>query len=434
MAKKTGRRPRKSPPSKKLPDSKPKSTPRKKPTPARKSPSSPKKKSTSRNFLDAESLSPKLKAIPLSATGKKLTKASAGPVIYGIQETRGKGKSAKTITRKLDMAPQAFRKEDLQALEKLLKTSADAQGKITPNLAFFQVKVPGEFERTKSGRIKRVTVKAGPLKGQKVPVYKTEMKFEPPPESAEWRQLFYQGNKFSHAIHKNFQTRNKYEYVKSEMLGKEGFSKFDEAHSRFVGGYETRDVTLKGRTLTEALRQIQVPVSSLWLKEKKVVLEKFRDNQIGNIFVRGNVAVKAKGQRYDIPLEISARYLTDLPNEIGRAIRQRLADRGVTYTTPRELAMIEQGAWKKLKAYRGGLKTERARRELARLTQPGINPKAPKLKTSLEKIAKGKMSPDDFPLKESDEVKVNLRFSFYRDPLAKVTKSKKGTRKKGTSK
>lgn len=260
-------------------------------------------------------------------------------------------------------------------------------------------------------------------------MYKTEIKFDLPPEDSEWRQLLYEGGKFSKAIHKNLQKRNRYEIVKSEMLGREGFAKFDDAHSRFVAGFATKDVTLKGRTLTEALRHIQVPVDSKWLKKNKVVLDQFRDNQIGNIFVRGTVNVRAKGQTYNIPLEISARYLTDLPNEIGRAIRQRLADRGATYTSPRELALIEQGAWKKLKALRGGLKTERARREIARLTQPGISPKSPRLKTALEKVARGKMAPEDFPLQETDQVKVNLRFSFYRDPLAKAPKQK-GKRKK----
>lgn len=397
---------------------------------ALRSPASRKKPEKSPNFLDAGSLSKTLTVIPLTPTGKPLKKPTSQPVIYGIQEKKGRGKTAKTTLRKLEMAPQKFRKSDIEALNKLVKTSADAQGKIIPSLAFFQVKVPGEFERTKTGRVKRALIKAGPLKGKRMPVYKTEMRFELPPDGTEWRQLLYNGNKFSHAIHKNLQKRNTYETVKSQMLGQEGFTKFEEAHSRFVGGYETRDVSLKGRTLSEALRQIQVPVSSLWLKEKKVVLEKFRDNQIGNIFVRGNVGVNAKGVRYDIPLEISARYLTDLPNEIGRAIRQRLADRGVTYTTPRELAAIEQGAWRKLKALRGGLKSLKAQRELSRLTQPGISPKTPKLKSALEKIAKGKMSPEDFPLAASDDVTVNLRFSFYRDPLAKATKKKKVAKKK----
>lgn len=402
-----------------------KSKPAQKPKTASASKPFPRSKGSSRKPSKPESSRLTLKAIALSVTGKTLTKRSSEPVIYGIQETRGK----RTTVRKLDMAPQPFRSSDLQALDASLKKSADAQGKAIPNLAFFQVKVPGEYERTKTGRIKRVKLKAGPNKGKLAPVYKTEIKFDLPPEDSEWRQLLYEGGKFSKAIHKNLQKRNRYEIVKSEMLGREGFAKFDDAHSRFVAGFATKDVTLKGRTLTEALRHIQVPVDSKWLKKNKVVLDQFRDNQIGNIFVRGTVNVRAKGQTYNIPLEISARYLTDLPNEIGRAIRQRLADRGATYTSPRELALIEQGAWKKLKALRGGLKTERARREIARLTQPGISPKSPRLKTALEKVARGKMAPEDFPLQETDQVKVNLRFSFYRDPLAKAPKQK-GKRKK----
>ncbi len=405
--------------------SKKQSLPKEKPVNVRKSGRSPTKPKTSQNFLKSAFAKPSLTVIPLKPDGTTLNTPFNKRVIYGIREKKG----TKTTIRKIDMAPQVFRREDLEALTSLVKRSATAQESNNPKLAFFQTKIPGEFERTKTGRIKRVTVKAGPLKGKRVPVFKTEMRFEVPKDGAEWRQLFYHGNKFSHAIQKNLQTRNKYEVVRSEMLGKEGFSEFKEAHSRFAGGYEIRDVTLKGRTLTEALRQIQVPVSSLWLKDKKVILEKFKDNQIGNIFVKGNVAVTAKGKRFDLPVEISARYLTDLPNEIGRAIRQRLADRGVTFTTPRELAAIEQGAWNKLKKLRGGLKTEKARREMARLTQPGLNPKAPKLRAHLERIAKGKESPEDFPLTTSDSVKVNLRFSFYRDPLAKAEKKKKGARK-----
>ena len=387
---------------------------------------SPKKSKKSRDFLVPASSKKNIPtAIPLTPAGKPLKSPTNKAVIYGYREKRG----SKTIIRKLDMAPQTFRKADLESLNQLLKRSVIAQESNVPKLAFFQTKIPGEFEKTKTGRIKRVTLKAGPLKGKRVPVFKTEIRFDQPEAGAEWRQLLYVGNKFSHAIQKNLQTRNTYEVVKSEMLGREGFTKFEEAHSRFAGGYEIKDVSLRGRTLTEALRQIQVPVTSLWLKDKKVILDKFRDNQIGNIFVKGNVAVTAKGQRFNLPIEISARYLTDLPNEIGRAIRQRLADKGATFTTPRELAAIEQGAWRKLKALRGGLKTERARREMSRLTQPGINPKAPKLKSHLERIAKGMQAPEDFPLKTTDEVKVNLRFSFYRDPLAKTEKKKKGKRK-----
>lgn len=400
------------------PDSKPKAKPKSAP--------SPKKSKTSPDFLKAAFSPNKLTAIALTPSGKPLKSPIGKAVIYGYREK----KEGKTLLRKLDMAPQTYRKTDLEALNQLLKRSATAQESSAPKLAFFQTKIPNEFEKTKTGRIKRVTLKAGPLKGRRVPVFKTEMRFEAPEAGSEWRQLLYVGHKFSHAIHKNLQARNTYEVVKSEMLGQEGFTQFKEAHSRFAGGYEIKDISLRGRTLTEALRQIQVPVNSLWLKDKKVVLEKFRDNQIGNIFVRGNVKVTAKGKQYNLPIEISARYLTDLPNEIGHAIRQRLADRGATFTTPRELAMIEQGAWRKLKALRGGLKTERARREMSRLTHPGIEPKTPKLKSHLERIAKGTQSSDDFPLKTTDEVKVNLRFSFYRDPLAKVEKKKKGKRNK----
>jgi hypothetical protein len=409
-------------PSKKA-ASKSKSTPKTKPSAAPKSKPSPPKPKTSRDFLKGESYGKNLTVIPLSSTGKPLKKSSGKPVIYGIRE---KGKKVKP----LDMAPQTFRRSDLTALNELVKASADAQGTTNPKLAFFQTKVEGQFEKTKQGRTRKVTVKAGPLKGQKVPVFKTEMKFETPPPDAEWRQLFYEGPKFSHAIHKNLQKRNVYEIVKSQMLGKEGFSEFKDAHSRFVGGYETRDVTLRGRTLTEALRHIQVPVDSLWLEKKKVILKTFRENQIGNIFVQGNVNVTAKGKRFTVPVEISARYLSDLPNEIGRAIRQKLADQGATFTTPRELALIEQGAWRKLKSLRGGLKSQKARREMQRLTQPGFNPKAPKLKASLERIAKGKQDADEFPLTPSDSVKVNLRFSFYRDPLAKPEKKKAASKKK----
>lgn len=406
--------------------SKTKSPPKRKPANVKKSPRSPKSTKASRDFLKSAFSASGLTAIPLTPTGKPLKKATGEQVIYGIRERKGN----KVQVRKIDMAPQTFRPADLQALNELVKRSATAQESLNPKLAFFQVKVPDEYERTPGGRVKRVKLKAGPLKGQAVPVPKTVLEFSPPEEGSEWRQLYYEGPKFSHAIQKNLQERNTYEVVKSEMLGKEGFSQFKEVHSRFAGGYEIRDVSLKGRTLTEALRQIQVPVSSLWLKDKKVILEKFRDNQIGNIFVKGNVNVNAKGKRFDIPIEISARYLTDLPNEIGRAIRQRLADKGVTFTTPRELAMIEQGAWRKLKALRGGLKSERARREMSRLTQPGIEPKSPKLKTHLHRIASGIETVDDFPLATSDNVKVNLRFSFYRDPLAKTEKKKKGKRKK----
>lgn len=406
--------------------SKTKSPPKQKPANAKRSPRSPKSSKASRDFLKSAFSANNLTAIPLTPTGKRLKKVTGEQVIYGIRERKGN----QVQVRKIDMAPQTFRKSDLEALNDLVKRSATAQESLNPKLAFFQVKVPDEYERTPGGRVKRVKLKAGPLKGQAVPVPKTVLQFEPPEEGSEWRQLYYEGPKFSHAIQKNLQERNTYEVVKSEMLGKEGFSQFKEVHSRFAGGYEIRDVSLKGRTLTEALRQIQVPVSSLWLKDKKVILEKFRDNQIGNIFVKGNVNVNAKGKRFDIPIEISARYLTDLPNEIGRAIRQRLADKGVTFTTPRELAMIEQGAWRKLKALRGGLKSERARREMSRLTQPGIEPKSPKLKTHLHRIAAGQETVDDFPLATSDNVKVNLRFSFYRDPLAKTEKKKKGKRKK----
>jgi hypothetical protein len=412
-------------PPKSPPPLKTKSKPSAKPGSGKKSSPSPKTSKTSPEFLKPATSGKALTVIPLTPTGKRLKPDTKQPVIYGIREKKGR----KVTVKKIQMAPQPFLPSDLKALNDLVQRSANAQDSHAPKLAFFQTKVPDEFERTPSGKIKRYTIKAGPLKGKRVPIPKTVLKFETPEEGSEWRQLFYEGPKFSHAIQKNLQARNTYEVVKSEMLGQEGFTRFKEAHSRFAGGYEIKNVTLHGRTLTEALRQIQVPVSSLWLKDKKVILEKFRDNQIGNIFVQGNVGVTAKGKRFNIPLEISARYLTDLPNEIGRAIRQRLADRGVTFTTPRELALIEQGAWRKLKALRGGLKSERARREIARLTQPGIEPKSPKLKTHLHRIAAGTEAPDDFPLQTSDNVKVNLRFSFYRDPLAKVEK-KKGKRKK----
>lgn len=348
-------------------------------------------------------------------------------MIYGIQEKKGR----KTVVKKIEMTPQAFREKDLKDLDKLLKQSAKAQGK-TPELAFFQVQTD-EFERTKTGRVKKTVVKAGPLKGKRVPVHKTRMQFAPPKKDEAWRQAYYKGNEFSHLIHKNFQTRNTYEVVKSEALGQAGFTTYKDTHSRFVAGYEVKDATLKGRTLSEALRHIQVPVNSLWLNEKKVILDKFKDNQIGNIFVTGNVEVKVKGESHVIPIELSARYLTDLPNELGRAIRQRIADKGATYTSPKELAAIAKGAWDKLKKMRGGLKSEKAKREIQRLAEPGLSPKSPKLKSHLQRIAKGKASPDSLPLKKTDSVKINLRFAFYRDPLATAKSSKtKGSKKRGT--
>ncbi|HEX3102642.1 MAG TPA: hypothetical protein VHQ01_12650 [Pyrinomonadaceae bacterium] len=158
------------------------------------------------------------------------------------------------------------------------------------------------------------------------------------------------------------------------------------------------------------------------------MLKKFRDNQIGNIFVTGNARVTTPKGKLDIPIQISSRYLGELPQEIGRKIRQALADNGVTYTSPKNLAAIQKSVLAKFKGKRGGLMTEKARKEIARLTQPGANPKSAKLKTALDKVAKGKLSDANFPLKEAEGVTVNLRFSFYRDPLAKADKKKKKKR------
>ena len=391
-----------------------------------KSKPSPRSKDSSPSFLKAESFGKKIRAVALSPDGKPLKKASGQAVTYGIQsESRGR----KEI-HPIAMPPQSFRKHDLEALDKLLKTSADAQGKPIPSLAFFQVTIPGEFEATPTGKVKRKEIQAGPLKGKRVPIQKTRLQFDPPDKSDAWRQLYYEGGEFSHAIHKNLQKRNTYEIVKSSLLGKEGFTKFSDAHSRFVGGFVTKNVHLRGRTLTEALRQIQVPVSAKWLKKNKVVVDKFRERQIGNITVDGSVKVKTTeaGERVEknIPVKVSVRYLADITNEVGRAIRQRLADQGSTFTTPRELALIEAGAWRKLKALRGGLRAQRAQRELQRLTQPGLSPKSAKLSRAIKQVAKGTLKPGDFPLSTPDDVSVNLRFSFYRDPLAKApTKGRK---------
>lgn len=400
---------------------------------ALKSKPSPKTRAASLSFLKDESFGKKIHAITLTTDGKPSKKSLGKPVVYGIQvETAGKKKKILP----LQMSPQTFRKHDLEALNNMLKTSAAAQGKAIPSLAFFQVVVPGEYEKTPTGRIKRRMIGAGPLKGQMAPIPKTRLQFDPPTPSEAWRQLYYEGAEFSHAIHKNLQTRNAYETVKSTLLSQEGFTKFSDAHSRFVGGFVSKNVHLKGKTLTEALRHLQVPVSSKWLKKNKVVIDTFRDRQIGNITVDGSVKVKTRedGERVEknIPVKVSVRYLADVANEVGRTIRQKLADQGSTFTSPRELALIEAGAWRKLKAMRGGLRSQRAQRELQRLTQPGVSPKTPKLSRALKAIAKGKMKPGNFPLHETDDVSVNLRFSFYRDPLAKAPKEKGRKKKRGT--
>ena len=382
-------------------------------------------------YSDKE-LASRLKAVPLSSSGKKLKGPIKGPVIYGMEEKKPNGK---TVVHKIKMDPQRYREKDLKSLETLYRQSAKAQKSTTPELAFSEVKVPGKYKKTKAGKDRYKTLKAGPLSGKKVKIFATELKFEQPTKEKEYRQLLATGTKIKRAIHKNFQKRNEYEFVKSKLLGKAGFTNFKESHSRFVAGHKIAETTLKGKTLTEALNKIQVPVSALWLDKKKVVVPKFAKDAVGNIVVTGNVKVKSGGKVENMPLNVSVRYLTDVPTTLGRAIRQKLADAGKTFTTPKELAAIAKGAWNKLKAIRGVVKTKKAKDEMRRLLVPGFDAKGAKLGSSIKKIISGESDGSFFPLATPDSVAVNLNFAFYSDPhSAKSSQPKKTGSKKGTKK
>jgi hypothetical protein len=314
----------------------------------------------------------------------------------------------------ISMDSQVFRKEDLKNLGSLLQRSASAQEKGKPlRLAFFQTRTD-EVLKTKTGRVRKKVVKSGPRKGTLVPIYRTKIEFARPKKNVKWRTLLYEDGHFQSAIQPYFQKRSAYEEVKAEVLNKIGFTSFEEKQKRFLAGFNTGSVRLQGKTLTEALRHIQPPVSNLWLKKNKVVLKFFKKNRIGNIHVDGNVYVTVGGKsQAPIPIRAVVRYMGELPGEIGRAIRASLADKGATYTNPVELAKIEARVEKKYRKSKGGLKSKKAAEELRRLTQPGREPGTPKLLSALRKIQKGKAG--EFPLAKTDSVVVNLNFRFYRD-------------------
>jgi hypothetical protein len=368
----------------------------------------------------------RLVAVPLGTNGKKLKRPTSQQVIYGMEE---KLPSGKKVIHPITMEAQKYSAKDLKALTNLYRKSAKAQGTKKPLLAFLEVKVPGEFKKTKTGRDQTKVIKAGPLSGKRAKVSKTVLKFTTPKKDDEYRQLLAVGTEIKRAVHRNFQKRNNYEFVKSEMLGDAGFTTFKDAHSRFIAGHEIANAVLKGKTLTEALNKIQVPVSALWLNKNKVVIPKFAKDQVGNIVVTGSVKVTSSGMEENIPINLTVRYLTDIPTTLGRNIRQKLADRGKTFTSPKELAAIAMGAWGKLKKLRQGMKTKKAKNEMRRLLHPGFDSQSAHIGGAIRKIIKGEDT--DFPLTKTDNVSVNLQFAFYSDPLATVKKRKQGS-KKGT--
>lgn len=414
------------------PSSKQKKRPAEKPTRKPKSVSSRKttpknttKKSTDflKQLAEASSGTP-LQAVPLHpSTQRKLKTPSSKTVVYGIQQGK------KLLP--LEMQPQKFSKKDLQEFQKMLSAASAAQGKKgLPRLAFFQVRSE-EVERTPTGKVKKVKVKSGPKKGTLAPIYKTEIKFRKPRKEIKWRTLLYEGNRFERSVQPYFQERDKYEVVKADVLNKIGFTSFEEKERRFVAGFETGKVRLQGKTLTQALRHIQPPVSSLWLKKKKVILKFFKKNKIGNIFVDGSVYVTANGKvQKPIPVKAIVRYMGDLPSELGRAIREHLADTGATYTSPKDLAEIESRIEAKYRSRRKGLKSNKAIDELRRFIRPGRLPKTPQLLSAIRKLQKGKISSSDFPLAKTDSVVVDLRFRFYRDISVGYEDGKKKRRKK----
>jgi hypothetical protein len=326
------------------------------------------------------------------------------------------------------MEPQVYRRDDLKNLGLLLQRSASAQEKGQAlRLAFFQTRTD-EVLKTPTGRERKRVVKSGPQKGTLVPIYRTRISFSRPKKTEKWRTLLYEDGHFQRAIQPFFQKRSAYEEIKAEVLNKIGFSSFEEKIKRFLAGFNTGSVRLKGKTLTEALRHIQPPVSNLWLKKNKVVLKFFKKNKVGNIHVDGNVYVTVGGKVQEpIPIRAVVRYMGELPSEIGRAIRASLADKGATYTNPIELAKIEARVEKKYRKTKGGLNSKKAAEELRKLTQPGREPKTPKLLAALRKIQKGKGG--EFPLAKTDSVVVNLNFRFYRDVSVGETRKKRKRKK-----
>ena len=372
--------------------------------------------------LAEASLQRKVQAVALHPKTKRpvTTKRSGMLVIYGIKS----GRKVEPIS----MDPQKFSRKDMGELGDLLQTSASAQQKGSPlRLRFFQTRTK-ETLKTPTGKNKERVIKSGPQKGRRTPIFKTKISFTRPKKSEKWRQLLYLDGQFQTAAQRNFQRRSAYEEIKAEVLNKIGFSSFEEKTKRFLAGFNTGHVRLTGKTLTEALINIQPPVSNLWLKKNKVVLKFFKKNRVGNIHVEGNVYVTVGGVKQPpIPILAVVRYMGELPGEIGKAIRAKLADSGATYTNPIELAKIESRVENKYRKSKGGLKSKKAAEELRRLVQPGRDPHTPKLLSSLRKIQKGHAV--DFPLAKTDNVVVNLNFRFYRDVSVGETKKKRKRKK-----
>lgn len=371
----------------------------------------PKKSSKSQK---SSGVSPSLKAFPMKGKRKRLKPATGEPVIYGIQ-----------VGRKLtpiDMKPQPFRSQDLIDLNQMLKTSGTVQGTI-PRLAFYEVGT-GEIEKTKSGKEKKRIIRGGPLKGKQALVEKTVLRFRVPNYGVKWRQLLYSGGTFERAAQSYRQVRNKYESIKADALAKIGFTSFKEARPRLAGALEVKEVKLKGRTLTEAIRQIQVPVSQKWLKKNKVYVGQLGKAQGDNIAVVGNIVVTSKGKKETIPVNVRVKYLSDITNEIGRQLRTRLANQGMSYTSPRELTSIYEQAVARMEAREGGIRKKDVK-NLQRLIVPG-GPKAPRLGEALA-------GEKEFPLEHANKVFANLKFYFYKDALAEATRkirTKKVSKKK----
>jgi hypothetical protein len=375
-----------------------------------------------------------------SDTMQPLSGPTAKPVIYGIQYKVKR----KQVIQPIDMDPQPFRPQDLKALQGQLSRSGAAQGALPtklPRLAFFQLRTDTPVLDSR-GKQKLVKLRAGPKAGQEVPIYQTLLRFEKPNKLMPWRQLIYSGGKFEHAVHPNFQVRSEYEEVKADLLNKIGFTKFSEAQKRFVAGYDTGQVRLVGKTLGAALRQIQPPVSSKGLKKKGVVLDFFKRNRVGNIHVEGEVHYivpqvregRAVSVKESVPVRIQVRYLSDIPGELSRAIRMYMADKSATYTSPKELAEIEQRIQAKFKGRKKGMKSEAAREELRRFSKPGRLPKSPQILKATRALRRGKISEKDFPLRKAGNVVVNLKFKFYRDISIEDTKKKKAKSRKGGTK
>lgn len=356
-----------------------------------------------------------LQLVVMNESGKVLKRPTTkNRVIYGIQ----KGKLIKTLNR----VPQPYIKAEAEAMKEKLNVSQGEKGSKTSQV-FFEVKT-NEILKDENGNpiirkvkigTKKVLQKNGKRKSvaiyKEVPTYRIKIQSKPPTKNQEWRQVIYQDGKRLRTIHPYFQKRDTYERVTAEILNRNQATSIKGISARTIKAFQITS-KLHGKTLAQAIKAFQPPVSDKWLKR----------NKIEHIVVYGTAQIKtSSGETHEIKFNEHSKRFAYIPTSLGRSLRMALARMGKTFTAP---AMLKQIGAKIDRKYKGKSHTTKAKNEKFSFAMLMTN-------VGNKNVLKHKLD-------HVTNITIDMKIEFMRDDLPVKPKrkalKKKSAKKKGTKK